>query len=146
MLLGISSEPIPLLHTNAAACVGIAYSYLPFAFLPIFASLIAIDRRYLEAAADLGSGHFACLVRIVVPLSFRGIISGFFLVFIPALGEFVVPELLGGPSTLTFGRALWTEFFANHDWPRASALGMSLLLLVALGVLAANAAKGAGHR
>jgi putrescine transport system permease protein len=141
---GLIAEPLALLHTDAAAVVGIAYSYLPFAFLPIFAGLVRLDGALLEAAADLGAGPVSRFFSIVLPLSAPSLVAGLLLVFIPALGEFVIPDLLGGPDTLTFGRSLWTEFFGNRDWPVASALAVVLLLAAGLGLLAPAIRRRAG--
>jgi putrescine transport system permease protein len=128
--LGLIKAPLPLLHTEFAVHLGIVYSYLPFMVLPIFAVLEKLDWTYLEAAADLGARPWRAFTRVTLPLSLPGIFAGFLLVFIPALGEFIVPELLGGPDTLMIGRVLWTEFFSNRDWPLASALAAGLLVLV----------------
>ncbi|HVT55264.1 MAG TPA: ABC transporter permease subunit, partial [Xanthobacteraceae bacterium] len=117
-------------HTEFAVHLGIVYSYLPFMVLPIFVVLEKLDWTYLEAAADLGARPWRAFFRVTLPLSLPGILAGFLLVFIPALGEFIVPELLGGPDTLMIGRVLWTEFFSNRDWPLASALAVGLLVLV----------------
>jgi putrescine transport system permease protein len=128
--LGLIRAPLPLLHTEFAVHLGIVYSYLPFMVLPIFAVLEKLDWTYLEAAADLGARPLKAFLRVTLPLSLPGVFAGFLLVFIPALGEFIVPELLGGPDTLMIGRVLWTEFFSNRDWPFASALAVGLLVLV----------------
>jgi putrescine transport system permease protein len=128
--LGLIEAPLPLLHTEFAVHLGIVYSYLPFMVLPIFAVLERLDWTYLEAAADLGARPFKAFWRVTLPLSLPGVFAGVLLVFIPALGEFIVPELLGGPDTLMIGRVLWTEFFSNRDWPLASALAIGLLILV----------------
>jgi putrescine transport system permease protein len=128
--LGLIKAPLPLLHNEFAVHLGIVYSYLPFMVLPIFAVLEKLDWTYLEAAADLGARPLRAFLRVTLPLSLPGIFAGVLLVFIPALGEFIVPELLGGPDTLMIGRVLWTEFFSNRDWPLASALAIGLLVLV----------------
>jgi putrescine transport system permease protein len=132
LALGAIDEPLPLLHTEFAVHLGIVYSYLPFMVLPIFAVLERLDRTLLEAAADLGAPPVRAFWRVTAPLSIPGVIAGVLLVFIPALGEFIIPELLGGPDTLMVGRVLWTELFNNNDWPLASALAIGLLLLVLL--------------
>jgi len=113
------------------------YSYLPFMILPLYANLSKLDLRYLEAAADLGTSPFKAFWLITVPLSKAGIIAGSMLVFIPAVGEFVIPELLGGPSTLMIGRVLWDEFFSNNDWPMAAAVAVVMigLILVPMAIL-----------
>jgi putrescine transport system permease protein len=130
--LGIVSQPLPLLHTEFAVHLGIVYSYLPFMVLPIYAVLERLDWSLLEAAADLGARPLRAFLRITVPLSLPGIVAGLLLVFVPALGEFIIPELLGGPDTLMVGRVLWTEFFNNHDWPLACALAVVMLAAVLL--------------
>ena len=128
--LGVIGQPLPLLHTEFAVHLGIVYSYLPFMVLPIFAVLERFDWSLLDAAADLGARPFTAFLRITLPLSLPGIVAGLLLVFVPALGEFIIPELLGGPDTLMIGRILWTEFFSNHDWPLACALAVVLLATV----------------
>jgi len=134
--LGWIDEPLPLLHTEFAVHLGIVYSYLPFMVLPIFAVLEKLDWAYLDAAADLGARPWRAFLRVTLPLSLPGILAGFLLVFIPAVGEFIIPELLGGPDTLMAGRVLWTEFFSNRDWPLASALAIGLLVLVLVPAIA----------
>jgi putrescine transport system permease protein len=130
MHLGLIAEPLLLLHNEFAVYLGIVYSYLPFMVLPIYAVLERLDWKLLEAAADLGAPPWRAFLRVTLPLSLPGIVAGLLLVFIPAIGEFIIPELLGGPGTLMIGRVLWTEFFSNHDWPMASALAIVLLVLV----------------
>jgi putrescine transport system permease protein len=130
--LGVIDHPLPLLHTEFAVHLGIVYSYLPFMVLPIYGVLERMDWVLLEAAADLGTRPLRAFLRVTLPLSLPGIFAGLLLVFIPALGEFIIPELLGGPETLMVGRVLWTEFFNNHDWPFASALAVVLLAAVLL--------------
>jgi putrescine transport system permease protein len=130
--LGVIDHPLPLLHTEFAVHLGIVYSYLPFMVLPIYGVLERMDWTLLEAAADLGAGPWRAFFRVTLPLSMPGVIAGLLLVFIPALGEFIIPELLGGPDTLMVGRVLWTEFFSNHDWPFASALAVVMLIAVLL--------------
>jgi putrescine transport system permease protein len=130
--LGVIDHPLPLLHTEFAVHLGIVYSYLPFMVLPIYGVLERMDWTLLEAAADLGARPLRAFFRVTLPLSIPGIVAGLLLVFIPALGEFIIPELLGGPETLMIGRVLWTEFFNNHDWPFASALAVVLLIAVLL--------------
>jgi putrescine transport system permease protein len=125
--LGLIEHPLPLLHTEFAVHLGIVYSYLPFMVLPIFAVLERLDWGLLDAAADLGARPLTAFLRVTLPLSSPGIVAGLLLVFVPALGEFIIPELLGGPDTLMIGRVLWTEFFSNHDWPLACALAVVLL-------------------
>jgi putrescine transport system permease protein len=136
MYLGLITEPLPLLHNEFGVHLGIVYSYLPFMVLPIYAVLERLDWKLLEAAADLGAPPWRAFLRVTLPLSLPGIVAGLLLVFIPAVGEFIIPELLGGPATLMIGRVLWTEFFSNHDWPLASALAMTLLVLVLVPAIA----------
>ncbi len=129
---GLIAEPLPLLHTEFAVHLGIVYSYLPFMVLPIYAVLERLDWTLLEAARDLGSRPLRGFLRVTLPLSLPGVYAGWLLVFIPALGEFIIPDLLGGPGSLMLGRVLWTEFFNNNDWPLASALAVALLAMVLL--------------
>jgi putrescine transport system permease protein len=128
--LGVIGQPLVILDTETAVLIGIAYAYLPFMVLPVYAALVRIDGTLLEAAADLGATPFAIFRRIVLPLAMPGIIAGSLLVFIPAVGEFIIPDLLGGSETLMLGRLLWTEFFNNRDWPLASTIAVMLLLVV----------------
>ena len=127
---GLIGEPLPLLNTEFAVYLGIVYSYLPFMILPLYATLEKLDPSLLEAAADLGCRPWRAFWRITVPLSRAGIVAGCLLVLIPAMGEVVIPELLGGPDTLMIGKVLWNEFFANRDWPVAAAVAVALLLLL----------------
>ena len=137
LLLGIGAieRPLVILNTEAAVLVGIVYSYLPFMILPIFANLEKHDPSLLEAAVDLGCRPFVAFWRITVPLARPGILAGCFLVFIPAVGEFVIPDLLGGADTLMIGRTLWLEFFANRDWPLASAVAIAMLLVLVVPIV-----------
>ncbi len=128
--IGVIDAPLQILNTNLAVYIGIVYSYLPFMILPLYANLVKHDHSLLEAASDLGSSNFNNFWKITVPLSKNGIIAGCMLVFIPAVGEFVIPELLGGPETLMIGKVLWQEFFNNRDWPVASALAVIMLLIL----------------
>jgi len=128
--IGLIDEPLTMLHTDIAVYIGIVYSYLPFMVLPLYANLEKMDHSLLEAAADLGCTPFAAFWKVTVPLSMPGVIAGCFLVFIPAVGEFVIPDLLGGSSTLMIGKTLWSEFFNNRDWPLASAVAVLLLLML----------------
>ncbi|MEM6467706.1 MAG: ABC transporter permease subunit, partial [Pseudomonadota bacterium] len=130
MGLGLIAEPWVILNTNVAVYIGIVYAYLPFMVLPLYASLEKMDASLLEAAEDLGCSRLEAFWRITVPLSLPGIVAGSFLVFIPAMGEFVIPDLLGGSNTLMIGKTLWVEFFNNRDWPVASAVAMVLLALL----------------
>jgi putrescine transport system permease protein len=129
--LGLISRPLEIMRTSAAVYLGIIYSYLPFMVLPLFATLEKLDNTLLEAAADLGSPPWRAFLDVTVPQSIPGVIAGSMLVFIPAVGEFVIPSLLGGPDNLMIGRVLWDEFFGNHDWPVASAVAIAFLLLLA---------------
>jgi putrescine transport system permease protein len=130
--LGVVSEPLPLLNNSFSVVLGLVYGYLPFMVLPLYATLERLDPALLEAAADLGCRPWRAFLRVTLPLSLPGIVAGSLLVFIPAIGEFVIPELLGGPGTLMVGKVLWDEFFNNHDWPAASAVAVAMLLLLAL--------------
>lgn len=132
MAAGILEQPLAILHSNAAVLLGMVYSYLPFMVLPLYAQLERLDPALLEAAIDLGASPWRTFRRVIWPLSRAGVVAGSALVFIPAVGEFVVPELLGGPHTTMIGRLIWTEFFANRDWPMASALAVIMLALLVL--------------
>jgi len=125
--LGVIKEPLRIMNTNIAVIIGIVYAYLPFMILPLYANLVKLDRSLLEAASDLGSRSINTFWKVTLPLSKGGVIAGSMLVFIPAVGEFVIPELLGGPDTLMIGKVLWEEFFNNRDWPVASALAIVML-------------------
>jgi putrescine transport system permease protein len=128
--LGVISGPLTIMNTPTAVYIGIVYTYLPFMVLPIYAALERMDDSLIEAAEDLGCSRFQAFWLVTVPLSKNGIIAGCFLVFIPALGEFVIPSLLGGSSTLMIGKVLFEEFFNNRDWPVASAVAVILLLIL----------------
>jgi putrescine transport system permease protein len=128
---GLISQPLHIMRTSLAVYLGIIYSYLPFMVLPLFATLEKLDHTLLEAAADLGSPPWRAFIDVTVPQSIPGVIAGCMLVFIPAVGEFVIPSLLGGPDNLMIGRVLWDEFFGNHDWPVASAVAIAFLVLLA---------------
>lgn len=128
--LGLIDEPLALLHTPFAVHLGIVYSYLPFMVLPLYATLERMDPSLLEAAADLGCRPLRAFLRVTLPLSWPGIVAGAMLVFIPAVGEFVIPDLLGGPDSLMIGTVLWAEFFSNRDWPVAAAVAVVLLVLL----------------
>ena len=138
MWLGLIDEPLQILNTNLAVYIGIVYSYLPFMILPLFANLVKHDQSLLEAAADLGSSTYNSFWKITVPLAKNGIIAGCMLVFIPVVGEFVIPELLGGPETLMIGKVLWQEFFNNRDWPVASALAVVMLAILIIPIILFN--------
>jgi len=135
MGLGIIDDPIVMMQTDFAVYIGIIYSYLPFMILPLYANLEKLDGTLLEAAADLGCRPFKAFLCITLPLSVPGIIAGSMLVFIPAVGEFVIPALLGGPDTLMIGRVLWDEFFNNRDWPVASAVAIAMLLFLVVPIM-----------
>jgi len=135
MSLGIIDEPLVMLQTDFAVYVGIVYSYLPFMVLPLYANLEKHDMTLLEAAADLGCRPVRAFLRITLPLSMPGIVAGCMLVFIPAVGEFVIPSLLGGADTLMIGKVLWNEFFNNRDWPVASAVAVAMLLLLVVPIM-----------
>ena len=128
--LGLIGEPLVILNTETAVLIGIVYTYLPFMVLPLYAALERLDPALLEAAQDLGSPPARAFRTVTLPLSLPGIVAGSLLCFIPIVGEFVVPDLLGGSETLMIGRTLWSEFFANRDWPLASAVAVVLLVLL----------------
>ncbi|HSQ07613.1 MAG TPA: ABC transporter permease subunit [Chromatiaceae bacterium] len=130
--LGLIETPLEILHTQTAVYIGVVYSYLPFMILPLYANLSRMDLTLLEAAADLGCRAGRAFLRISLPLSLPGILAGSMLVFIPVVGEFVIPDLLGGPDNLMVGRMVWTEFFSNKDWPLASALAILLLVVLVI--------------
>jgi putrescine transport system permease protein len=135
MNLGLIHEPIVMMQTDFAMYIGIVYSYLPFMILPLYSNLEKHDNTLLEAAVNLGATPFKAFLQITLPLSLPGIIAGSMLVFIPAVGEFVIPRLLGGNDTLMIGRVLWDEFFNNRNWPGASAVAMTLLLVLVLPIM-----------
>ena len=138
MWLGIVNEPVQILNTNIAVYIGIVYAYLPFMVLPLYANLVKHDLSLLEAASDLGAKSLTAFWKITLPLSKSGMIAGSMLVFIPVVGEFVIPELLGGPETLMIGKVLWQEFFNNRDWPVASSLAVIMLLLLIIPIILFN--------
>jgi putrescine transport system permease protein len=127
---GLSAAPLPLLYTNGAMYLGIVHAYLPFMVLPLYARLSRLDPALTEAAADLGATPLVAFLTVTLPLSMPGVWAGLALVFIPAVGEYVIPELLGGPQAQTIGRVIWQEFFQNRDWPQASAVALVLLALL----------------
>jgi putrescine transport system permease protein len=133
--LGIISEPLQIMNTTTAVYIGIVYSYLPFMILPLYASLEKINPSLLEAAEDLGCQPWRAFWQVTFPLSLPGVFAGCLLVFIPAVGEFVIPDLLGGSETLMIGKTLWTEFFNNRDWPLASAVAVLLLLVLIIPIV-----------
>ena len=128
--MGLVPAPGQLMNSPFSLVLGMTYTYLPFMILPLYANLSKMDMRLLEAATDLGATPFVAFWKITVPLSKAGIIAGSMLVFIPCVGEFVIPELLGGPQTLMIGRVLWDEFFSNNDWPMASTVAVVMVLLI----------------
>lgn len=130
MALGLIVEPIKMMNTPFSLVLGMVYTYVPFMILPLYANLVKMDLRLLEAALDLGATPWQAFWRVTVPLSKSGIIAGSMLVFIPCVGEFVIPELLGGPQTLMIGRVLWDEFFSNNDWPMAATVAVVMVLLI----------------
>ncbi len=138
MSMGWINEPLQILNTNLAVYIGVVYSYLPFMILPLYANLVKHDNSLLEAASDLGSSTFNSFWKITIPLSKNGIVAGCMLVFIPVVGEFVIPELLGGPETLMIGKVLWQEFFNNRDWPVASALAVVMLAILIVPIILFN--------
>jgi putrescine transport system permease protein len=127
---GLISSPGMLMNTPFSLVLGMTYTYLPFMILPLYGTLSKMDLRLLEAAHDLGASPWVAFWTVTVPLSKAGIIAGSMLVFIPCVGEYVIPELLGGPETLMTGSVVWTEFFANNDWPLASSLAVTMILLI----------------
>jgi putrescine transport system permease protein len=135
LALGLVSEPPVWLSTDTAIVIGIVYSYLPFMVLPLYANLEKMDDTLLEAAADLGCPRWKAFWLITVPLSVPGIVAGSFLCFVPIVGEFVIPDLLGGSSALMIGQTLWTEFFSNKDWPAASAVAVALLAILLIPIV-----------
>jgi len=149
MALGIIDQPIVMMQTNFAMYVGIVYSYLPFMVLPLYTAIEKLDSSLLEAAADLGCRPLKAFFRITVPLTKTGIVAGCMLVFIPAVGEFVIPALLGGPDALMIGRVLWEEFFNNRDWPVASAVAIVMLFVLVIPIMVYQRYQGqqvGGHR
>jgi len=133
--MGLISEPLTILNTPVAVYIGIVYTYLPFMILPIYSTLERMDGSLLEAAEDLGCSRLTAFWLVTVPLSKNGIVAGCFLVFIPTIGEFVIPSLLGGSRTLMIGKVLWEEFFNNRDWPVASAVAVVLLLILIIPII-----------
>jgi len=136
--LGLIEQPLPLLYNGFSVELGLVYSYLPFMILPLYGSLARLDGALVEAAADLGARPWRVFVQVILPLILPGIAAGALLVFIPAVGEFVIPDLLGGPGTLMIGKLLWQEFFDNVDWPAAAAVAMALVALLTVPLLIAQ--------
>ena len=141
MSAGVVDEPLLIMNTNTAIFIGIVYSYLPFMILPLYSSLEKMDYSLIEAAQDLGCPPVTAFWKITFPLSLPGVIAGCMLVFIPAVGEFVIPDLLGGSQTLMIGKTLWNEFFANRDWPVSSAVAVILLLLLIVPIMIFQSAQ-----
>ncbi len=135
MWLGVIGEPLQILNTDNALSIGIVYSYLPFMVLPIYSTLEKMDYSLVEAAQDLGCTQLGAFWKVTARLALPGIIAGSFLVFIPAIGEFVIPDLLGGTETLMIGKTLWSEFFNNRDWPVASAVAIILLFILVVPIV-----------
>jgi len=135
LYLGLIDQPVEILYTNAAVYIGIVYSYLPFMVLPLYATLEKMDHALLEAASDLGARPLGAFWRVTFPLSLPGAIAGSLLCFIPAVGEFVIPDLLGGSETLMIGKTLWTEFSVNRSWTVSSAVAVVLLVVLIAPIL-----------
>ncbi|MEM9602703.1 MAG: ABC transporter permease subunit [Pseudomonadota bacterium] len=146
MGIGLIDEPIPMLQTDFAVYLGIVYTYLPFLVLPLYANLVKLDNALFEAAEDLGARPWQTFLTVTLPLSLPGMLAGCLLVFIPAVGEFVIPALLGGADTLMIGKVLWTEFFNNRDWPVASAVAMVMLVILVLPIMLLRNAQSAAER
>ena len=145
MALGLIAEPIKMMNTPFSLVLGMVYCYIPFMILPLYANLVKMDLSLLEAALDLGASPAQAFWRITVPLSKNGIVAGFMLVFIPCVGEFVIPELLGGPQTLMIGRVLWDEFFGNNDWPMAATVAVVMVLLIIVPLALFNKHQAESH-
>jgi putrescine transport system permease protein len=128
--MGVISEPVKMMNTPFSLILGMVYTYVPFMILPLYANLVKMDLSLLEAALDLGATPWQAFWRVTVPLSSSGIVAGSMLVFIPCVGEFVIPELLGGPETLMIGHVLWDEFFGNNDWPMAASVAVVMVGLI----------------
>jgi len=139
--LALIPGPGQYMNTPFSLVIGMVYTYLPFMILPLYANLSKMDMRLLEAASDLGATAWVAFWKVTVPLSRGGIVAGSMLVFIPCVGEFVIPELLGGPQTLMIGRVLWDEFFANNDWPMASSVAVVMILLILVPLALFNKAQ-----
>ena len=142
LFLGVVDSPIQMMQTDFSIYMGMLLTYLPLMILPLYASLVRLDDSLIEAAADLGARGLQIFLTVVLPHSLGGVVAGCFLVFIPAVGEFVVPALLGGPEQVMLGKVLWTEFFRSRDWPVAAALAMVLLAIITLPVILARYNEG----
>ena len=128
--IGLISEPISMLHNHYAVILGVVYTYLPFMILPLYGYLVKFDLNMIDASNDLGAKPLNTFVKVILPLSLPGIVAGSMLVFIPVVGEYIIPEMLGGSDKLYFGKIIWDEFFVNRDWPIASALAMSGIVIL----------------
>ena len=147
MALGLVNEPIEMLYTDVSMLVGMTYVYCPFMILPLYANLVKMDGRLLEAAHDLGASAWKAFWLITVPLSRSGIVAGSMLVFIPCVGEFVIPSLLGGPENVMIGRVVWDEMFSSNNWPRAASLSVVMILLILVPLaFSLRASSGRGRR
>jgi len=148
LAMGLIAEPVKMMNTPFSLVLGMVYTYVPFMILPLYANLVKMDLRLLEAALDLGATPWQAFCRITVPLSKSGIIAGSMLVFIPCVGEFVIPELLGGPETLMIGHVLWDEFFSNNDWPMAASVAVVMvgLIIIPLAFFSKYQAESTGGR
>ena len=144
--LGVIKEPMVMLYTDVSMLVGMTYVYLPFMILPLYANLVKMDLRLLEAAHDLGASNFKAFWLITVPLSKAGIVAGCMLVFIPAVGEFVIPSLLGGAENIMIGRVVWDEMFSSNNWPRAAALSVVMIVLILVPLAMYYRAKDADEK
>jgi len=145
LALGVIDQPVQMLQTGFAVYIGMVYSYLPFMVLPLYSNLEKMDLTLLEAAADLGCRPWQAFLKVTLPLSRPGVVAGCLLVFIPAVGEFVIPSLLGDPGMLMIGKVLWTEFFNNRDWPVASAVAIALLMFLVLPIMYLDRAQNAAN-
>ena len=146
LYVGVIKEPLVMLYTDVSVLVGMTYVYLPFMVLPLYANLVKMDMRLLEAAYDLGASRFKAFWLVTVPLSKAGIIAGCMLVFIPAVGEFVIPSLLGGAENIMIGRVVWDEMFSNNNWPRAAALSVVMIGLILVPLALYYRAKDAASK
>lgn len=143
--IGVIDQPLVMLQTDFAVYIGIVYTYLPFMILPLYANLVKLDEAYLEASADLGARPITTFFTVTLPLSLSGIIAGCMLVFIPVVGEYVIPALLGGPDTLMVGQVLWNEFFSNRDWPVASSVAIVMLFVLLIPIMLLRWAQAAAE-
>jgi putrescine transport system permease protein len=133
--LGLIGEPLHLINTTGAVCLGMVYAYLPFMVLPLYARLERLDPALREAASDLGARPWQVFLSVTLPLSLPGVVAGALLVFIPCVGEFVIPDLLGGPDTVMIGKVLWSEFFSSRDWPLSAALTVIMVAVLVIPIL-----------